>query len=368
MGLLSTEVEVSVNSQVKYFESLGYEIPRYIDVNGDLRVKRGTTIKVKISDLKTCSLALVPVSCDYCDNKDEIVYQQYYKTTHSNTTDGKYACPSCMKLLYRGEKHPMWKPEKTQKEREDERKYEEYFLFIKKVIARDNYTCKCCGKYCSKDIQVHHLNGYHWYIEGRTDPENAVCLCENCHSNFHSIYGKGYNTKEQFEEWLGKTLENLKYSDEPLLTTRKIYCIEEDIVYDSAMAIKEAFNVKRETRLYKICNYASSIINNKNDREDKKAFTFCGKHFIWFDDYRNMTKDDILKYLEYCKSKSRNRKVICMTIGEVFDSITEAAKHYNCFETNIHKCCNGKYKTCGQLEDGTKLKWMYYDEYIKNKN
>ena len=372
MGLLSTEVEVSVNSQVEYFESLGYEIPKYIDDHGRQRVKKGTTIKVKTSDLKIYSRFLVSVECDFCKKIDDIQYQRYYNSTHSEITEGKYACPSCMRLLFRGEKHPMWKSEKTQEEREADRKTEEYALFIKKVIARDNYTCQCCGKYCSKNIQVHHLNGYHWCIEGRTDPENAVCLCEYCHGNFHSIYGKGENTKEQFEEWLGQTLENLKYSNEPLLSTRKIYCIEDDVVYDGAMTIKEILNIKRETGLYKVCNYASSIINNTNDREDKKALVFYGKHYIWFDDYQKLSPNDIDNFLKQCVS-SKYKKVICITTNEIFDSITDGAKYYNCFSTNIHKCCNGKYKTCGHLPDGTKLQWMYYDEYInssrtKNKN
>ena len=140
MGLLSTEVEISANAQVEYFESLGYKIPRYKDSGGRLRVKRGTTIKVKIKDLKDGSHFLVPVECDYCKEKDNIQYQQYCKTINSETTEGKYACPSCMRLLFRGEKHHMWKSEKTQEEREIERKYEEYSLFVKKVGARDNYT------------------------------------------------------------------------------------------------------------------------------------------------------------------------------------------------------------------------------------
>lgn len=363
MGLLSTEIEISANAQVEYFESLGYEIPRYIDNNGRLRVKRGTTIKVKIDDLKIGSHFLVPVECDYCGKKDEIKYQQYHSTTHSETTEGKYACPSCMRKLFRGEKHPAWKSEKTQEEREVNRKTEEYNLFIKKVLARDNYTCRCCGKHCSKDINVHHLNGYHWYIEGRTNPENAVCLCERCHENFHSIYSKGNNTKEQFEEWLGKTLEYLKYSNEPLLSTRKIYCIEDNAIYDGAMDVKEKLNLKRETGLYRVCNYAHSIINNINDREDKKALTFYGKHYIWFDDYQKMSVDDINNYLKQC-IPSKYRKVICITTGKIFDSVTDGAKYYNCIATNIHKCCNGKHKSCGQLLDGTKLQWKYYDEHI----
>ena len=73
---------------------------------------------------------------------------------------------------------------------------------------------------------------------------------------------------------------------------------------------------------------------------------------------------DILKYLEHCKS-ARCTKVICITTGKIFGSVTAAANFYNCKTPNIHKCCNGKYKSCGQLPDGTKLQWMYYDEYIK---
>ena len=54
MGLLSTEVEVRLTgSNIKYYEDLGYEIPRYFNKNNNkYMVKRGTTILVKIKDLK----------------------------------------------------------------------------------------------------------------------------------------------------------------------------------------------------------------------------------------------------------------------------------------------------------------------------
>ena len=53
MGLLSTEVEVRLTgSNIKYYEDLGYEIPRYFNKNNNkYMVKRGTTILVKIKDL-----------------------------------------------------------------------------------------------------------------------------------------------------------------------------------------------------------------------------------------------------------------------------------------------------------------------------
>lgn len=56
-------------------------------------------------------------------------------------------------------------------------------------------------------------------------------------------------------------------------------------------------------------------------------------------------------------------KIICLTTNEIFDSIALAEEKYKV--TRIGKCCQGKQKTCGKLPDGTKLKWMYYVDYIK---
>ena len=68
-----------------------------------------------------------------------------------------------------------------------------------KVKKRDNKKCVVCGN--SKNLNAHHLNGYHWDIENRNNIDNGVTLCETCHHGFHDIYGWGGNTKEQFEEF-----------------------------------------------------------------------------------------------------------------------------------------------------------------------
>jgi hypothetical protein len=69
------------------------------------------------------------------------------------------------------------------------------------ILNRDNYTCQCCHKR-GGNINAHHLDGYDWCKEKRTDVNNAVTLCQDCHSDFHHQYGYGGNTKEQFEEWI----------------------------------------------------------------------------------------------------------------------------------------------------------------------
>lgn len=50
------------------------------------------------------------------------------------------------------------------------------------------------------------------------------------------------------------------------------------------------------------------------------------------------------------------RKVICLTTGEQFDSISEASRKTGISRTNINDCCRGKLKSAG------KMKWAYLDE------
>lgn len=65
--------------------------------------------------------------------------------------------------------------------------------------------------------------------------------------------------------------------------------------------------------------------------------------------------------------ESCGKKVICLSTNIVFDTISEASQKYKVHRPNIIKCCNNERNFCGKLEDGTKLKWMYYDEYLANK-
>lgn len=62
------------------------------------------------------------------------------------------------------------------------------------------------------------------------------------------------------------------------------------------------------------------------------------------------------------------KKVICVTTQEVFNTMTEAGKAYNIKNiSHISKVCIGEQHSCGKLKDGTKLVWMYYDEYLQLK-
>lgn len=60
-------------------------------------------------------------------------------------------------------------------------------------------------------------------------------------------------------------------------------------------------------------------------------------------------------YAQLCK------KVICITTGKQFNSLTEASDKYGIKPIGIYRVCNNLYNrtTAGRLPDGTKLKWKY---------
>ena len=368
MGLISKEVEILLNSKnIKRYEDLGYEIPRYYNKHEKtMCVKRGTKIKIKVEDLPTKSHTRITVRCDYCDKEYELKYQDYTKCNH----DGKIYCKICSSTVLTskekngmfgfcryGKNNPNYNPNKTDEEREQGRCYPEYTEFIKKVLIRDNYTCKCCGDNNTKhDIEVHHLDGYDWCKEKRTDESNGITLCKNCHKNFHSIYGFGNNTKEQFEEWIGNAIGELEKYNGELPTARKIYCVEENKIYDNALELAKEWNTSFP-QIYAVCNH----------KKTKKGYckSVKGKHLLWLDEYEKCTEADIQRYLDWCKPK-QEKQVLCITTGRIFSSIQEASNYYNIKSySNISSCCTGKLKACGKLEDGTSLQWQYYEDYLK---
>lgn len=77
------------------------------------------------------------------------------------------------------------------------------FAFIKwaqLVKKRDHFTCQVCERR-GIELNSHHLNAWNLFPDERYLLSNGICLCVECHEQFHELYGHGNNTKLQFEEY-----------------------------------------------------------------------------------------------------------------------------------------------------------------------
>ena len=363
MGLITEEVEVKLYGRnISYYENLGYEIPRVKSYYG-MCVPKNSKIIVKATDLQHGSHIKVIVKCDCCGKKYEMIYGNYYRYNHQ----GKIYCSYCASQLFiSGENSYRWNSEKTDNERMIGRDYPEYNDFVKRVLKRDNYTCQCCGKKSDKGMVVHHLDGYDWCKEKRTNDTNGVALCHNCHQNFHLKYGYGNNTQCQYEEWIGHTTLSLEIYNGDLPTARKVFDLEDSKIYSSAIEYAKIHNVCN-TLVYNCCNHKEIIkcVNRNGEKSYRRTMikTVNGHHLLWLDEYEKMSKEDIDLYLQQSVDK-RFVKTICITTGKIFDSITDASRYYKVNRGCIIFCCQGKNKSAGKLPSGVKLQWMYYNDFL----
>jgi len=83
-----------------------------------------------------------------------------------------------------------------------QRHHEEYRLWRKSVFVRDCFTCQ---KYGTQGgiLQAHHINNFADFPELRLAIDNGVTLSDKAHLEFHKLYGKRNNTREQLLEFLG---------------------------------------------------------------------------------------------------------------------------------------------------------------------
>lgn len=368
MSLLTKTLSVNVaNQNISYYENLGYKIPRHMDKQGKLRVKQGTKIIVNVRDLSNSSNELVDVECDHCGKIYKVSYSSYNHCNHN----GLYYCNTCAHSLFcSGENSSNWNPILTDEDRKNGRNYPEYIDFVKKVFARDEYTCKCCGRKINSDGEIHHLNGYNWDILGRTSVKNGVCLCGNCHKSFHSKYGYGDNTKEQFEDFIGNSVCELEKYNGILPIKRKVIVYETKEIFESVNDCANKIG-SSDTGIYSCCNHKESefIRKYKNGSINtvvNRNLTVKGYHIFWLDEYEQLKESELQRFLN--RTDKKCRRVVCLTTDKIFKSMTDAVNEYNLkFYDGIRLCCKKKQSYSGiHPLTGEKLKWMYYEDYLES--
>lgn len=200
------------------------------------------------------------------------------------------------------------------------------------------------------------IQKYGWYnFEGKIFKDNLTreeaCLLEIKLIKQFKTQDKqyGYNISaggDSGRSGMKYTDEQKKMLSENSKTVKKIICITTGEKFKSIISASRYYNIS-DSNIARACKNGIAA-GEKN-----------GEKLYW----AYLNEDDTYNFIPHIFK--RTREVICLTTNNFFDSMKEAAEYYNIKQDCIYQCCAGRNKSGGKLPDGTKLIWMYYDEYLK---
>ena len=153
-----------------------------------------------------------------------------------------------------------------------------------------------------------------------------------------------------------------KAQENPIRKCKKVICLNTKECFNSCADVREYLGVSD-----------MSVRDAIKGRSHSCGTDNEGNKLVWryLDDYVDMTDTDIheLITLAQIPNGGRNkRQIICLNTYQIFDSIAKASNVVNIDSACIIRCCKGETSVAGRDPiTGERLRWMYYDEYLKAK-
>lgn len=362
-----------------------------------------------LKQLKDKNISIIPLE-NYVDAKTKILHRcmvcNYEWTVTPSNIISSYGCPSCNGGHCVEGISDMWT---TNPEIAELLKYKEYghmysvnsnlpqtFLcpdceneieMRPADVNKRGLKCRLCGDgisipnkfmeqiliFCGLDYYTEY--NFDWAKEKRYDfyVPSLNTIIEVNGMQHYNYTGFKSRTIEQEKE-------NDKQKELLAIENGILNYINLDFRYSTLPYMKNSFI---NSKLYKIlnCNFNENEFNDiyLNCMKSKmiKAIELWNSGLNVFDikDNLKISVPTITTYLhkgndvnlcKYYGTKNLEKKVYCLTTNKKFNSMKSACEYYNISPSGISQCCKKKSKYCGKLNDGQKLIWIYYEEFIKN--
>jgi hypothetical protein len=115
-----------------------------------------------------------------------------------------------------GENNPMWKGGVSYAIR-GIRKGQDTLNWKKDLLVIYDYTCQKCGIRGGK-LHAHHIQNFSSHPELRTDINNGIIFCVDHHKEFHKIYSKSGNNRQQVDEYINRQVSSSKKTIDDIIS------------------------------------------------------------------------------------------------------------------------------------------------------
>lgn len=133
---------------------------------------------------------------------------------------------------------------------------------------------------------------------------------------------------------------------------RKVVCLNTGEVFPSLISAVTAFELNDNTGVSAVCRgYTATYGRHPETKEPLQ--------WAYLEDYESGAR-------KFQLHNTKHRKVICLNTEEIYHSLHDAGTALNIDCSSISHNCLGHVKTAGKHpETGERLRWQYYEEYLK---
>lgn len=170
---------------------------------------------------------------------------------------------------------------------------------------------------------------------------NSLCLNKPHNKTFkglHFMFLEDYNkaTKQEIETKLRDT--------QIFWNKKEVICLETKQIFESANEAGRSIGKFKNHHIAEI----SRDLSLKNSSR--------GKHWLYVDIYNKLTEKEKIELEHRLKTLTKNKKVLCIETGQIFNTVAEASRIMHCYSTYIKEACIGKRETA------KKFHWKYLED------